>query len=89
MIHDVSKTILKKIEKASFSQEGLAQISLSEFSDVDEVKNAILELEKLDDNKKMKFDFNEGSMILSIYDPAEDIQGFEHRHPNPKQCSNR
>lgn len=88
MIYDVSKTILKEIEAASFSQEGLAQVSLSAFSDVDEVKAAILEIEKLDDSKGMKFDLNEGTMLLSIYDPSEDIQGFEHRHPNPKQCAN-
>lgn len=89
MINDVSKILLKKLEVANYSDEGIATVSLEEFTNVDEVKTAVLEIEKLSDFLEHKLDLNEGTMILSVYNPQEDIKGFSTRHPNRTTCGGR
>ena len=88
MMNDVSKALLEKLEKANYATNGIAKLSLTEYSNVDEVKAAVLEIEKIPENEQLKFDFNEGTMELNVYNPEEDIDGFEVRHPNRQKCSN-
>ncbi|MEG0377020.1 MAG: hypothetical protein RR614_00930 [Eubacterium sp.] len=89
MLYDISKVIVEKLEKANYSDSGIATISLEEYRDVEEVKKAILEVEKLNDYKDAKLDLNEGTMMLSVYNPSEDISGFNARHPNSQSCGGR
>lgn len=86
MLYDVSKVIIEKSEKVRYSDKGIATVSLEEFRDVDEVKKSILEIEKLKVFTNYKFSLNEGTMMLSIYNPDEDITGFSSSHPNSRPC---
>lgn len=88
MINDVSKVLLERLEKASYATNGIAKISLSDFSNVEEVKAAVLEIEKIPENENLKFDLDEGTLELSVYNHDEDIDGFVARHPNRQKCSN-
>ncbi|MEG0509409.1 MAG: hypothetical protein RR310_08970 [Eubacterium sp.] len=89
MVYEISKVIIEKLEKADYTDGGLTTLSLEEFRNVDDVKEAILEIEKLDDYKDTKLDLNEGTLILSVYNPKEDIEGFAARHPNSQSCGGR
>ena len=89
MLNDISKTLLKKMESANYSDDGIATVSLEEFTNVDEAKAAVLEIEKLPDYSEHKLDLNEGTMNLSVYNPKEDINGFVTRHPNRTACGGK
>lgn len=86
MTNEVAKAILEKLEKVHYSTGGLGSIDLAEFSNVDLIKAALTELKALSDYKDFKFDYNEGEMKLSVYNPEEDIDAFEARNPNRQSC---
>lgn len=77
MLTDVSKALLSRVESAEYTKDGIAKISLQDFSDVETVKKVVAELEKLPVNRDIKFDLNEGTMELALYNPSEDVNSFK------------
>ena len=46
MLNDISKTLLKKMQSANYSDDVIATVSFEEFTNVDEAKAAVFEIEK-------------------------------------------
>lgn len=77
MLNELSKNLLKKVENAEYDKEGIAKIDFSQYDNVEEVKAAVLEIEKIPANSDIKFDLNEGTLELALYNPAEDMNAIK------------
>lgn len=75
----IFQNLAEKMESANYSDDGIATVSLEEFTNVDEAKRQLFGNRKLQYSEH-KLD-NEGTMILSVYNPkkilmvlSQDIQ---------------
>lgn len=73
----------EKITNAKFNTEGIAVIPVSEIGDANVITEVI---EDLKADCTVDFDFDLEKMTLKVYNPEDDIIGFEKRHPTPHKC---
>jgi hypothetical protein len=75
--------IHEKVKVAKFDDYGKALLSMDDVGD-GEMVMAVLEDLKSDTN--FDFDFDLDKMLLTVYNPDDDLEGFKRRHPSPQHC---
>ncbi|AWW26341.1 hypothetical protein ACIZ62_05565 [Acetobacterium carbinolicum] len=75
--------IHEKVKVAKFDDYGKALLSMDDVGD-GEMIMAVLEDLKSDTN--FDFDFDLDKMLLTVYNPDDDLEGFKRRHPSPQHC---
>ncbi len=75
--------INEKVKTTSFDDYGKAYLSMT---DVEDGQIIIDVLEDLKADSKFSFDFDLDKMLLTVYNPDDDLDGFARRHPSPQKC---
>ncbi|WP_041668909.1 hypothetical protein [Acetobacterium woodii] len=79
----IIEVVNEKVKVASFDDKGKAYLSMA---DVEDGQMIIDVLEDLKVDSKFSFDFDLDKMLLTVYNPDDDLDGFARRHPSPQKC---
>jgi len=75
--------IHEKVKVAKFDDYGKALLSMD---DVGDGQIIMAVLEDLKSDTTFDFDFDLDKMLLTVYNPDDDLEGFKRRHPSPQHC---
>lgn len=75
--------IHEKVKAASFDDNGKAIIKMDDVGDGQLIVDV---LEDLKTDSTFDFDFNLDTLLLTVHNPADDLEGFKKRHPSPQKC---
>lgn len=79
----IIEVIHEKVKVASFDDKGKAFLDMN---DVEDGQMIVDVLEDLKAGSKFSFDFDLDKMLLTVYNPDDDLDGFARRHPSPQKC---
>ena len=79
----IIEVIHDKVKVASFDDHGKSVLSMNDVGDGQMIVDV---LEDLKSDSSFDFDFDLDKMLLTVYNPDDDLDGFARRHPSPQKC---